>query len=116
MLHAHRVSLEKWGVGEANSLDSLLLEIDSGECKLNLDAEHGIVRVVPVVALDVYAKEKKFFYILRETKQVLRRSGTIRNRGIDTSIGEKIKKVNTPFPRRGAPPERSFQFTSGFRL
>ncbi|MEO5949211.1 MAG: NUDIX domain-containing protein [Candidatus Saccharimonas sp.] len=74
--------------------EDLLTEISEGETTLE-DREGVLVRIVDGVGLHVFASMDGHMYKLREDRQVFKRDGTIRRRGLSTSLGEKIKKDET---------------------
>ena len=95
LLHKHNIPLETWGVGEASSLEKLFKDIAEGECALREDPEHGLMRCVYGVTLDIYARDKDELRILKEVKQVFV-DGRTRVRTLEASIGEKMHKGETP--------------------
>ncbi len=93
LLRDHGVPLERWGTGEARSLEHLVKELEAGEATLDIEDDGRIVRTGFGVAVWVYyvdAEGRRFR--LKEDRQVYARGGE-RRRGdkIQMSIGEKRK-------------------------
>lgn len=94
LLREHGVPLERWGQGEARSLEHLAKELAAGEATLDVADDGRIVRTGFGVAVWVYyvdAEGRRFR--LKEDRQVYAH-GAERRRGdkIQMSIGEKRKR------------------------
>lgn len=93
-LEAHNISLQKWGMGEAKTLDHLLAEINTGEVIITVK-DCRVIRTISTAAVNVYYAEETRRLLLVEDRQVFS-DGRIRRRNLSTSLGEKVKSGETP--------------------
>jgi hypothetical protein len=85
-----KINLNLWGKGEAKTVEHLLKEINTGECRL-IEKDGELLRVVNGPGLNVFYKKGEILYKLKEEKQVYK-DGRVRVRAdLETSIGEKLK-------------------------
>lgn len=90
-LRDHHVPLEKWGKGEARSLEHLAKELAAGEAILTIEEDGRLLRTGFGVAIWVYYVDKqgRRFWLKEECQKYA--NGNERRRGdlIEMSIGEK---------------------------
>lgn len=91
MLTVKRIDISQWGRGEAKDFDSLVREIQNGECQLARD-NGSVLRLANGVTIDVYytgtTGQKQ---VLVEERQVFH-DGRTRHRHPVTSLGEKLRR------------------------
>lgn len=93
LLIGHGFDLTHWGEGSTKPLEALWNELAEGESEIV--SKMGIpTRRTNVAAVDVYATLPDARYRLAENKQVYN-GGYERERGLITSLGEKIKRGET---------------------
>lgn len=98
LLRAHKVPIEKWGIGEAKDVSHLLDEINAGETILKEGRWRGemcLFRNVRVCIVQVYYRNGDQIFRLREDKQVFS-DGRIRKREYQGSVSEKMRPRETP--------------------
>ena len=89
-LSSYNVPLEKWGAGEAKTVDHLCAELLLGESIL--EVRGGVLtRVAEGSTLHVYHHDGENLWLLIEDKQIFK-DGRERVRELETSIGEKMKR------------------------
>jgi len=94
LLKLNRVPLERWGTGEAKTLDHLVAELIDGECRLLLQ-DGSLTRHAEGAVVDVYCEGPGGRLKLVEDRQVFT-DGRTKRRNLDTSIGEKMKPGEHP--------------------
>jgi len=92
-LKAHNVPLQRWGKGEAKTLDHLLAEITAGEATLT-EKQGRLVRLVEGATLNVYYSDGHTSWALVEETQVFN-DGRSRTRDV-VGIGEKMRLGEDP--------------------
>lgn len=93
-LEAHSIPIQKWGKGEAKTLDHLLAEINTGEATIAVK-DSRVIRMIATAAVNVYYTEGAGNLLLVEDRQVFC-DGQIRRRNLNTSLGEKVKVGEKP--------------------
>lgn len=94
LLTSNRIPLDRWGTGEAKTLDHLVTELIDGECRLEVH-DGRIVRYAQGAVVDVYCDGPRGRLKLVEDRQVFA-DGRTKRRNLDTSIGEKMKPGEDP--------------------
>lgn len=90
------VPVETYGTGNAKTIHHLLSEVNEGESVMFVDAKGTLTREVNVLWVDVLCElSNGDVYILKEDRQEFK-DGRVKRRGIDSSIGEKLKPSETP--------------------
>lgn len=86
-LVSHGIDVDRFGTGDAKTLEHLWREVSRGECQL-VQREGRLVRVVYGVAITIRARRNGQTLILREDRQEFR-DGRVVRRGLRGSLGEK---------------------------
>lgn len=94
LLKMYAIPVAQWGVGDAKTLQHLLEELNAGEVSLQ-ERQGMLVRTVAGSSLNVYYKDGATTLMLTEKEQIFT-DGRHRKRNIETSIGEKMKRDETP--------------------
>lgn len=95
-LRAAGISLDKYGTGNAKTLEHLLSEVHEGESVLSTDNNDKLYREVNVLWVDVLCERSDGkVYLLKEDRQEFA-DGRIKRRELDSSIGEKLKPSEIP--------------------
>lgn len=89
-LSKYQIDTDKWGKGEAKTLQHLLDEIESKDCTIQ-EKNNSILRCVDFVGVDIFYKNLK----LKEDKQVFN-DGRERRRKMMSSVAEKMKIGEDP--------------------
>lgn len=96
LLTQHGVDLDKWGTGEAKTLDHLVKEVLKGESELLVDESGNLARKVSVLNLEISHKLPDGRTLqLREDRQEFT-DGRTRRRDLGCSIAEKLKAGEVP--------------------
>ena len=106
-LASNGVPFKGWGENGTKTIDHLLKEIQRGEAVI-ISESGWVIRIISTAAINVfYAQEEKTF-VLVEEKQLFR-DGRKRIRTLTSSLGEKIRALETPeeAARRGLKEELS---------
>lgn len=82
------IPLDQWGKGYAKTLDHLLSEIQSGECKIIEDGK-TLLRKIEFVMCEIFYYEGETLLKLIEEKQVFN-DGRTRIRDKESSVSEKM--------------------------
>lgn len=91
LMQRAQLPIETYGTGSAKTLLHLLKEINDGESLITVDPSGKLHRQVNAVALNVFHTDKQgLVWKLKETRQVFK-SGRVRERQLESSIGEKLK-------------------------
>ncbi len=90
----HNVPVEVWGTGPAKTLEHLLNEIKSKECKLS-EKDGEVIRTLYVVSAEIYYEDTFGLFRLREERQVFK-DGRTKTRTLESSLSEKIKADEIP--------------------
>ena len=88
------IPVDVWGTGSAKTLDHLLKEIRSKECKL-VETEGKLIRTLYVVSADIYYIDTFGAFRLKEERQIFK-GGRTRTRSLESSLSEKIKADENP--------------------
>lgn len=95
LLTAHNIPYEKWGRGEASTIDHLVKQMSDGEATLEILPGHGLTRVAKGATVDVFYWADRVPLYLKEDRQVFI-DGRVRHRDLDTSLGEKMRVDEDP--------------------
>ncbi len=82
------IPLDQWGKGYAKTLDHLLSEIQSGECKI-IEEGNTLLREIEFVMCEIFYYEGETLLKLIEEKQVFN-GGRTRIRDKESSVSEKM--------------------------
>lgn len=94
-LGKHRIPFEAWGTGEANTVEDLLEQIQSGEVEL-VETEYGelIRRSSAAGVIVLYRDSEGKLFRLNESQTF--NDGRTRTRNFPGSVGEKMRQGESP--------------------
>jgi hypothetical protein len=91
-----KIPINDYGIGNAKTINHLLSEVNEGEAVITIDREGIVYREVNVLWVDVLCElSDGSVYYLREDRQEFK-DGRTKRRELDSSIGEKLKPLETP--------------------
>lgn len=92
------IPIERWGRGEARTLEDFYREVGSGEASLQESSDGRLFRIVNGATVNVFYRNAAGETLkLTEERQVYK-DGRVRKRAADLrmSVGEKMRKGETP--------------------
>jgi len=99
LLEKHKIPTGTWGKGKAKTVGHLYREVVDGEAEVKEDADGALIRVIRVLAIDVYCQAPDGAVLkLVEDRQEFK-DGRVRRRTLTSSLAEKLKMRENPADR-----------------